>query len=54
MQDSEITLKELLLGLWSSLLKAVMDAQSLGAQGQVTQNSGKEICGGFLNKLHQT
>lgn len=35
-QDNEITLKELLLGLWNSLLKAVKDAESLGAQGQVT------------------
>lgn len=36
MQDNEITLKELLLGLWRSLLKAVKDAEGLGAQGQVT------------------
>lgn len=42
------TLKVLLVGLWDSLLKAVMDGKSLGTQGQVGQD-----CGGFLSKLHQ-
>ena len=27
--------------------------ESLGGQGQVGQDSGGEICGWFLNKLHQ-
>lgn len=49
----KLSLKDLLRGLWNSLLKAVMDGKSLGAQGQVGQDSGGEICGGFLNKLHQ-
>lgn len=53
MQDSEITLKESLLGFWNSLLKAVKNAKGLGAHGQLTQNSRQEIWGGFLNKLHQ-
>lgn len=30
-----------------------MHGESLGAQGQVGQDNGRENCAGFLNKLHQ-
>lgn len=43
MQNNEITLKESLLGFWNSLLKAVKNAKGLGAHGQVTQNSRRDL-----------